>query len=81
MGKKSGSGKKAKKQKKSAGKVAQGVPVIRPNVGGIDIGSTEHWVAGPPLPNGKPNVQVFGTTTPQLEELADWLAQLGHLRA
>ncbi len=77
MGKKSGSGKKTKKQKKQLDKSTPGVPAIRPDVGGIDIGSTEHWVAGPPLPNGKPNVQVFGTTTPQLEKLVDWLIERG----
>ena len=66
MGKQSGSGKKAKKQKGRAGKSMPGVPVIRPNVGGIDIGSTEHWVSGPALPNGEANVRVFGTTTPKL---------------
>ena len=77
MNKQSGSGKKAKKQKGRVGKSAQGVPVIRPNVGGIDIGSTQHWVCGPALPDGKANVRVFGTTTPQLEELANWLVELG----
>ncbi|MBU6430229.1 MAG: IS110 family transposase, partial [Cyanobacteria bacterium REEB65] len=42
-------------------------------VAGIDISSSEHWVCAPPGPNGEPNVQVFRTTTPQLEALADWL--------
>ena len=51
------------------------LPVLRPNVAGIDIGSREHWVCGPAREDGEPNVRVFGTTTDQLNELADWLVQ------
>lgn len=50
---------------------------IRPMVAGIDIGSREHWVCGPQRPDGEPNVERFGTTTPELEELADWLIGQG----
>lgn len=53
------------------------LPIIRPLVAGIDIGSTEHWVAAPPQPDGQPNVRTFGTTTPQLEALAGWLIEQG----
>lgn len=53
------------------------VPVIRPMVAGIDIGSSEHWVAAPPGPDGQPNVRVFQTTTPELQALADWLVSEG----
>ncbi len=53
------------------------LPIIRPLVAGIDIGSTEHWVAAPPQPDGQPNVRTFGTTTPQLEALAQWLIEQG----
>ena len=61
-------------------KTRRGVPAlqaIRPMVGGIDVGSREHWVCGPARPDGEPNVRVFGTTTAQLEELVDWLAEQG----
>lgn len=51
--------------------------VIRPHVAGIDIGSREHWVCGPPLAEGEACVKVFGTSTPQLHALADWLEELG----
>lgn len=51
--------------------------ITRPMVAGVDIGSREHWVAGPPLEDGTANVRVFGTTTPQLEELANWLTGQG----
>lgn len=48
---------------------------IQPSAAGIDLGSREHWVAGPPLPDGSPNVERFGTTTPELLRLSDWLSQ------
>ena len=64
--------KKANKRKaKSATPTA--LPVIRPRVAGIDIGSSQHWVCGPASADGEPNVRVFGTTTGQLNDLADWL--------
>jgi transposase len=53
------------------------MPVVRPNVAGIDIGSREHWVCGPALADGSVNVRVFVTTTPSLNELADWLIEQG----
>ncbi len=55
----------------------RGMQSIRPQVAGIDLGSREHWVCGPAPadPNQEPNVRTFGTTTPQLQELADWLAE------
>lgn len=49
------------------------LPVVRPQVAGIDIGSSEHWVAGPVHPDAAPNVRAFGTTTDELHALADWL--------
>lgn len=53
------------------------LPAIQPMVAGIDVGSKEHWVCGPQRADGKPNVRVFRTTTPQLQELADWLIEEG----
>lgn len=53
------------------------LPTIRPMVGGIDVGSCEHWVCGPSRGDGEANVRVFGTTTDQLEELAEWLIGQG----
>jgi len=51
------------------------LPVLQPMVAGVDIGSTEHWVCGPARADGEPNVRVFGTTTAQLKELANWLVE------
>ncbi len=53
------------------------LPAIRPAVAGIDIGSTQHWVCAPPDDDGEPEVRVFGTTTPELVELVDWLVERG----
>jgi len=56
-------------------RVPQSLNVIQPNAAGIDLGSQEHWVAAPPLEDGTPNVESFGTTTPELFRLADWLKE------
>jgi transposase len=69
----------ARKQKNIKIMKRKGQPLslktIHPKAAGIDLGSREHWVAGPPLPDDSPNVERFGTTTPELLRLADWLKQ------
>ena len=50
---------------------------IHPQVAGIDLGSREHWVCAPEVSEGEPNVRTFGTTMPQLQQLADWLLEQG----
>ena len=66
-----------KDKRRSRRKPKQGLRVIQPNVAGIDLGSREHYVCCPPTPEGEPNVQHFGTTTPELHRLADWLKEQG----
>jgi transposase len=68
---------KDKGSRTNATPVPASLPVIRPLVAGVDVGSTEHWVCGPARDGGHPNVRVFGTTTDQLHELAEWLAAQG----
>lgn len=53
------------------------LPAMQPMVAGIDIGSRQHWACGPAREDGEANVQVFGTTTPELNRLADWLLAQG----
>lgn len=49
---------------------------IHPDAAGIDIGSRDNYVC---VPEGrdKESVRRFGTTTPELEEMADWLDRCG----
>jgi transposase len=69
--------KRKRTSKKSQPITPASLPCIRPRVAGIDIGSKEHWVCGPARADGRPNVRVFGTTTLQLNLLADWLTEQG----
>jgi transposase len=48
---------------------------VRPHVGGIDIGSREHFVCVPAENGDEVEIRSFGTTTSQLEAMADWLTQ------
>lgn len=47
---------------------------INPDVAGIDCGADEHFVAVPPDRDAEP-VRHFGTFTPDLHQLADWLSR------
>jgi transposase len=49
------------------------LPIVYPNAAGLDIGSREIY-ACVPGDRVEDNVQVFGTFTPDLNALADWLA-------
>lgn len=52
------------------------MPVILPHAAGLDIGAREIWACVPP--ESEPdNVKVFGTFTPDLYRLADWLVEHG----
>ena len=67
-------------KKKSKGKKRSKAPrlvTVQPDVAGIDIGSEEHWVCGPPEEDGRPNVRVFRTTTKHLKEMTEWLLEQG----
>jgi len=62
---------KKRKQKVS---VEQDWPLIHPDAAGVDLGSREHWVAVPPG-RAAQSVRRFGTFTPDLEALAQWLRE------
>jgi len=53
------------------------LPIVQAPVAGIDVGSTQHWVCGPPRADGAPTIRAFGTTTPDLTALVDWLTTQG----
>jgi transposase len=52
------------------------IPVVHPDAAGLDIGSTEIWAAVPSDRAPHP-VRKFGTFTPDLHALADWLQSCG----
>ncbi len=54
-----------------------GLPVVRPNVAGIDLGSETHWVCAPNRERDGREVQCFGATTPELGRMAAWLKERG----
>jgi transposase len=56
--------------------VWEGVRIVNPKAAGLDIGSSEILAAVPPGTCEQP-VRQFGTFTPDLQELANWLAGCG----
>lgn len=51
-------------------------PTLNPNAAGIDIGSSEHWVAVPE-DRDEQSTRPFGCFTEDLNALADWLTECG----
>ena len=64
-----------KKNKPERGIAPEGLPVLRWNVAGIDLGSNSHWVCAPTVDGTGREEKVFGATTPELESLARWLQE------
>lgn len=54
-------------------KQVEGLPVIRPNVAGIDLGSERHWVCARTKDGGGREIADFGATTPELIRMGRWL--------
>src|SRR6266849_3139223 len=52
-----------------------GLPIVRAQVAGIDIGSERHWVCAPGLEGSGREVADFGATTPELVRMAEWLKE------
>jgi len=52
------------------------LPVLYPDLAGIDIGSREHYVSVAGDRSERP-VRTFGCTTPELLDLANWLKPCG----
>lgn len=60
------------KDQKSKQNFSKNIPVLHPNAAGIDIGSTQHYVAVP-IDRDEHPVQSFNTFTADLHELTNWL--------
>ena len=56
------------------GKRLEQMAVLYPNAAGLDIGAREIYACVPPN-RAEENVKIFGTFTPDLNLLADWLAE------
>lgn len=52
------------------------IEIVHPNAAGLDIGSREIFACVSPNRDGE-TIQVFGTFTPDLQRLADWLIAAG----
>jgi transposase len=50
-----------------------GLPVVRQQVAGIDLGSERHWVCAPTIDGSVREVTSFGATTPELIRMTEWL--------
>ena len=50
-----------------------GLPVVRRNVAGVDLGSQRHWVCAPTRDGSGREIASFGATTSELMRLAEWL--------
>jgi transposase len=55
----------------------EGLPIVRRNVAGIDLGSERHWVCAPTTDGGGREISDFGATTPELMRMAKWLKDRG----
>src|SRR5580692_8709197 len=51
----------------------EGLPVVRRNVAGMDLGSERHWVCAPTQEGSGREIGDFGATTPELLRMAEWL--------
>ena len=65
-----------KKHQESHSEDRRSLPPITPNAAGIDIGSSEHWVAVPEDRDENP-VRSFGCFTADLHAMARWLKECG----
>jgi transposase len=54
-------------------KQVEGLPVIRPDVAGIDLGSERHWVCARTMDGAGREIADFGATTPELIRMGKWL--------
>jgi transposase len=64
-------------QEEGGGREEEGIAALGRRVGGIDVGSKQHWVCAPAREGKGREVQVFGATTAELEKMAAWLLEGG----
>ena len=54
-------------------RLIEGLPVVRRNVAGMDLGSERHWVCAPTADGVVREIADFGATTPELIRMRKWL--------
>jgi transposase len=57
------------------GREIEGLPVVRRDAAGVDLGSERHWVCARTIDGSGREVADFGATTPELIRMAEWLAE------
>jgi transposase len=62
--------------KKAKITVETSASIVNVDAAGIDVGAREMWVCVP-VGRAEPRVRPFGTFTPDLQQLADWLVTCG----
>lgn len=63
-------------------KKARGFGEVNRYVAGIDLaGAADHYVCGPRKDDGTHDVEHFGTTTPELQRMLEWLRERGVVSA
>jgi transposase len=67
--------KKAKRRATPERDQGSKLPAIQVSVAGIDIGSREMYVCGPPQENGEREIQSFATTTIEIQACVAWLKE------
>jgi transposase len=65
---------------KPSGDQGAKLAAIQSNVAGIDIGSRQMYVCGPPREDGSRGIQAFATTTEAIQDCVRWLQQR-HVRS
>src|SRR5579863_6045982 len=53
----------------------EGLPIVRREVAGIDLGSERHWVCAPTPDGTARELADFGATTAELIRMAEWLRE------
>lgn len=64
-----------RKDRPGSRKQIEGLPVVRRQVAGLDLGSEQHWACAPAADGAGREVAAFGATTAELVRLAEWLQQ------
>ena len=62
-----------RKTRGSGTRSLEGLPVIRRQVAGVDLGSERHWVCAPTADGAGREIADFGATTPELVRMGKWL--------